>query len=199
MGLEATAQERLPRGPSLALLQAGTVEYLRRVTVFEREEERLFVPRLRVYLDTSVFGGVCDEEFAEPSQRFFGQARRGRFVVLVSLQTLRELEQAPQSVRDVLTGLPAACLEALSSSPEVNVLAAAYVEAGVVGRASWDDALHVAAATVAEADLVLSWNFRHIVQYERIKGFNGVNAIRGYRTLDVRSPLEVVYGEGQDV
>ena len=62
------------------------------------------------------------------------------------------------------------------------------------------DATHVAAATVARADLILSWNFKHLVNYNRIRKFNGVNALKGFAQIEIRSPLEVSYGdEGEDV
>ena len=49
----------------------------------------------------------------------------------------------------------------------------------------------MAAATVADADLILSWNFKHIVNYDRIRGFNGVNLKHGYRALSIISPMEL--------
>ena len=58
----------------------------------------------------------------------------------------------------------------------------------------------MAAATVASADLILSWNFKHIVRYDRIQRFNGVNALHGYHPLDIRSPLELDYDdESEDI
>ena len=71
-------------------------------------------------------------------------------------------------------------------------LADEYVRAGVLGPASADDATHVAAATVAGADLIVSWNFRHIVNYNRIRGFNAVNVRMGYRAITILSPREVI-------
>ena len=83
---------------------------------------------------------------------------------------------------------------------EVTALAEAYIAAGVLGRASELDARHVATATVARADVLLSWNFKHIVNYDRIRKFNGVNVLNGYSTIDVRSPLEMEHeSEDQDV
>ena len=74
------------------------------------------------------------------------------------------------------------------------------MNAGVVTRTHESDALHVAAATVARADLIVSWNFRHMVNYERIRKFNGVNAMEGYPAIEIRSPLEIQYGdENKDV
>lgn len=154
--------------------------------------------RPRGYVDTSVFGGVKDPGFAGPSKRFFERAVAGDFVVLVSLQTVGELRTAPEDVRRVLDDLDRAHVETVDIDADVESLADAYVAAGIVGPRWRGDALHVAAATVAGADLVLSWNFRHIVRFDRVRMFNGINGIRGYRPLDIRSPLEVEHGDADE-
>jgi predicted nucleic acid-binding protein len=146
----------------------------------------------RVYVDTSVFGGTEDEEFAEASMLFFEQVHRGFFVVLVSAQTTDELDEAPENVKRVLHELPVDRIEPVALSVEVRELADEYVRAGVLGPASVDDATHVAAATVAGADLIVSWNFRHIVNYNRIRGFNAVNVRMGYRPITILTPREAV-------
>ena len=158
------------------------------------------MPKIRIHADTSVFGGVCDEEFAEPTLRSLERARRGEFAILLSPHTVEELEPAPAHAKRALLDLPADSVEVVHSGQEVRALAEAYVEAGILGPASQLDALHVAAAAITGADLVLSWNFRHIVRYDRIRMFNAVNALKGYRQLDIRSPLEIGYEpEDQDV
>ena len=155
---------------------------------------------IRVYADTSVFGGVEDSQFAEPSRGFFRRVANGEFTLLLSVSTVDELQPAPQPVKQLLEDLPAECVERVASDDEVAALAEAYIEAGALGAASRMDALHVAAATIARADLILSWNFRHIVNYERIRKFNGVNALKGYAAIEIRSPLELGYGdENEDV
>jgi predicted nucleic acid-binding protein len=146
----------------------------------------------RAYIDTSVFGGTYDEEFAEITEQFFRQVREGAFVVLVSALTTAELDEAPENVRRVLHELPPEQIERVLLSEEVRQLADEYVSARVLGLASMDDATHVAAATVAGADLIVSWNFRHIVNYNRIRGFNAVNVRKGYRAITILSPREVV-------
>ena len=149
--------------------------------------------KVRVYVDTSVIGGTQDEEFAGPSKRFFQRVCDGQYVLLVSPTTTGELEEAPLAVRAVMDALPPACIEHVPLGIEVDILANAYIEAGALGKAHRADASHVAAATVAGADLILSWNFKHIVRYDRVRKFNGVNTIKGYHTLDIRSPMEIDY------
>ncbi|MBP7867342.1 MAG: PIN domain-containing protein [Acidobacteria bacterium] len=147
--------------------------------------------RIRVYVDTSVFGGIEDEEFSDASRRFFQRVAEGDYIVLISEETYRELSKSPESVRDILTALPSGSLEDVLIESETLELAAEYIRSGILGEASRGDALHVAAATVAGADLILSWNFKHIVNYNRIRRFNGVNVLLGYRSMTILSPREV--------
>lgn len=147
---------------------------------------------LRVYPDTSVFGGCFDDEFAEASRAFFRAVVAGRFVVVVSETTLLELQGAPGEVRRVLADLPPGRVEVVRNSPQVGALRDAYVAAGVVGGEAARDAEHVAAATVAAVDLLVSWNFRHVVNYSRIDGYTGVSLLRGWRPVRIFSPREVI-------
>ncbi|MGA3239458.1 MAG: hypothetical protein ABSG03_24545 [Bryobacteraceae bacterium] len=101
---------------------------------------------IRVYADTSVFGGCFDDEFKTESVGFFEEVRQGRFVVVVSNVTLDELGLAPEPVRGVLADLPPQQVELVSTSPESDALRNAYLEAEVVGPASSSDAAHIAVA-----------------------------------------------------
>lgn len=151
--------------------------------------------RLRMYIDTSVFGGTCDEQFLTPSQRFFDQVTKGRYVVLVSTITFGELQGAPDRVREIIERLPVGAVEEIPVDVEVRGLAEAYIAAGALGPTMENDALHVAAATVARADAVISWNFKHIVNFDRILKFNGVNMMNGYGQIPIHSPLELAYDD----
>jgi hypothetical protein len=156
--------------------------------------------RTRVYVDTSVFGGTQDEEFTGASKHFFEGVRQKKYVVLLSSVTLEELSRAPQEVQRVLESLPPDSVVQFTPDAEARALADAYLDAGILGSASRVDANHVAAATAAGADLILSWNFKHIVNFDRIQRFNAVNLLNGYRPLDIRSPWEMEHGnQDQDV
>jgi len=153
------------------------------------------VRRIRVYVDTSVFGGTLDKEFSGPSIRFFQKVYAGKYTVLLSQQTMAELREAPEKVKEVINKLKDDLIEYVPIDDSVINLARLYIKEGVLSERFLGDAIHVAAATTAEAELILSWNFRHIVRYDKIKMFNGVNELNGYRSLDIRSPLEVDYEE----
>jgi len=144
----------------------------------------------RVYLDTSVFGGCFDPQFRDESCRVIEAVRKGRIVAIVSPLVIDELAPAPEAVRDLVTGLEQSMVERIDLTRDMRELAEAYIGSGVVSPNWRDDALHVAAATVARADAIFSWNFRHIVRLDRIKGFNAVNLQNGYGVLTILSPRE---------
>ena len=148
--------------------------------------------RLRVYADTSVYGGCFDAEFRVESRAFFREVSAGRFVLLIAQITVRELAMAPDRVRSVLQELQPGTMEFLPFSDEVRLLRDAYMEFGVLGPASAGDAEHVAAAAVGEADLLVSWNFKHIVHFDKIAAFQAINVLRGYKPVRIHSPREVI-------
>ncbi len=144
----------------------------------------------RIYIDTSVFGGFFDEEFAENTIALFDRIRNNEFILLFSTVTQDELENAPQKVKELVIGLKAENTEFLDITDEVVDLAKEYITEKVVGRTSFADCLHIAIATINRADFLVSWNFKHIVNIERIRGYNSINIKNGYKQLEIRSPIE---------
>jgi len=153
---------------------------------------------VRTYADTSVFGGVFDSEFAEASRRFFESVRAGFFHLMVSAVVADELVKAPERVRDLFDEmLPLA--EVIPISDEATALQEAYLNAKIVTSNWAEDAMHVALATVARCDLIVSWNFEHIVHFQRIPRYNAVNVLHGYPAIAIYSPLEVVSDENENI
>jgi predicted nucleic acid-binding protein len=152
---------------------------------------------IRAYVDTSVFGGVYDAEFADHSRAFFDRVGRGEIIVLLGRTTEVELSVAPPHVRGVLEAVPSHLLVRLPTTDESVALQEAYLVASVVSRKWANDALQVAAATIARADVLVSWNFKHIVRFDRMRAFNAVNFQLGHQHLSISSPSEVRYA-GQD-
>jgi predicted nucleic acid-binding protein len=142
----------------------------------------------RYYVDTSVFGGCLDADWIEPSSRFLDFARSGRIVVVTSAIVDIELRRAPKAVQAIAAGLPTKAVERAEMSEEAVQLRDAYLSAGVLGRRSENDAMHVALASIARVDAIVSWNFRDLVRDDRIKGFNLVNLSAGYGLIIDRVP-----------
>ena len=156
--------------------------------------------RLRVYVDTSVFGGCFDEELEEASRRLFDAVSAGETIMPLFSETLaRELEGAPEEVCGLFRKACEGEWEQIEVSAEAVRLARAYVAGGVLAETYADDALHVALATLARADVIVSWNFRHLVNPVRIRAFGGVNVAHGYGPVVILTPADIVaLLEGQD-
>jgi len=148
--------------------------------------------RLRIYIDTSVVGGCLDEEFMDPSRALIALFKSGKAYLLASDLLLRELEEAPADVQAIVPSVPLAHIERVALNEEAERLKQLYLEAAVVTPPHANDALHVALAVASRADMIVSWNFRHIVHYDKMRGFNAVNLREGYARLEILSPLEVV-------
>jgi len=150
---------------------------------------------MRIYFDTSVFGGYFDEEFEEFTRPLFERINNGEFKVLLSAVLQRELKPAPDKIISLITNLKSDFTEFLDEDEEAVDLASAYIMEGVVGQTSFADCLHIALATINRADLLVSWNFKHIVNIQRIRGYNSINIKNGYKQLEIRSPRELIeYG-----
>ena len=149
----------------------------------------------RIYTDTSVIGGCEDEEFRVHSRRLMDAFIRGDLRLVLSELTLRELEPAPLAVRDVLAMVPEGSIEVVRLTPAADELARLYVAEGILKANMLADAQHIAMATVANVDVLVSWNFRHVLNLQRIHAYHGVNAKLGYATIEIRSPREVLGDE----
>ena len=152
---------------------------------------------LRVYADTSVFGGAFDGEFQEASRNFFDMVRLGEFRLVISSTVSDELRDAPEPVRVFFRDL-APYVEVVEIDAAAIELQAAYLDAHIVGSRWEADALHVAVATVSGCPAIVSWNFRHIVNFRRIPLYNGVNLAHGYPAIAVHTPQEVVFYDDED-
>jgi hypothetical protein len=117
---------------------------------------------------------------------------RGDFLLVLSNLTIQELADAPDPVRRHLADVPERHIEIIAVTAEARELSERYISEGVIGKNMQAYAQHIAMATVARVDVVVSWNFKHIVNLQRIQGYNSVNLRGGYPTIEIRSPREVM-------
>ena len=147
----------------------------------------------RVYIDTSVIGGCFDEEFKTWSNLLVKELLSGQKIAIISDVTIDEIQEAPKPVQEKLDEIIRSDFkELIASDQEAQKLAESYIIEGAVSRRFFEDALHIAMATINKASVLASWNFKHIVNLERIRQYNAVNIKKGYSLLEIRSPREIV-------
>jgi predicted nucleic acid-binding protein len=137
-----------------------------------------------------VIGGYYDEEFEAASRQLFERIANKEFDVYFSKINQAELMNAPQRVKDIKELIPADCFHFVELSDEAETLAQLYISEKALGKASENDAYHIALASANRVDCLISWNFKHIVNFDKIKMFNAINMRFGYPLIDIRSPLE---------
>jgi len=147
---------------------------------------------MRIYIDTSVIGGYFDDEFKEWSEILFKEIVRGKKIAIISEVTLGELENAPLHVRNLLASVPEKNKEIVLLDEESRHLSNLYIREKIVTEKSLLDTRHIAIASVNHADVLVSWNFKHIVNYKLIRLYNSVNLKYGYPVLEIRTPREII-------
>jgi len=151
--------------------------------------------RQRIYIDTSIVGGYFDEEFLEATQELFKRLENNEVIFVISNLLELELTGAPQNVRDLLNKYSPEKFERVQLTEEAIILADKYISEKVVGRTCLEDCRHIALATINRVDILASWNFKHIVNLDRIKGYNSVNYKLGYPMIEIRSPKDLIHYE----
>ncbi|MCL2065801.1 MAG: PIN domain protein [Candidatus Cloacimonetes bacterium] len=144
----------------------------------------------KIYIENSVIGGYFDEDQKIPTRKLFKLFKKGVYVPIISDHVIGELlKGAPDFV---IANLETINYIKHSVTDEMIELFEKYMKQKIVSEKYKDDALHIAIATVIEVDVLVSWNFRHIVNLNRIQQFNSINLREGYKILEIRSPEEII-------
>lgn len=146
---------------------------------------------MRIYVDTSVFGGCFDPEFEVWSNLLMDFFKMGKYKAVISEVSEFELKYAPAHVKQILSEIPGKNIEVAKLTNEAKLLSESYLKEKIVTKKSMADTQHIAIATVQNVDLLVSWNFKHIVNYDRIRLYNAVNLKYGYRILEIRNPRDL--------
>lgn len=146
----------------------------------------------RVYVDNSVIGGLHDPEFVVHTEKLFQEFRIGLYAPVISRITFDEIKGAPQKVVDSLTDL-AEIAEWVDVSEEAVELSQVYLKEGRFTPRMQTDTLHIATASVHRTDILVSWNFRDIVNLNKIVIYNAVNLKMGYPQIEIRNPREIIH------
>ena len=154
--------------------------------------------KLKLYLDTSVLNFALShnpslEVHKKATVDLLGQIQDGTYEGFISDQVIAEINRAPTQIAESLTELVNKLdVESLSLSDEAEKLADKYVAEGIIPVKYRDDALHIAIASVNDMDVIISWNFQHMVKLKTKHGVIAVNGLMGYKSIEIVSPEEVI-------
>jgi len=149
--------------------------------------------KLRIYIDTSIVGGFFDKEFETTTKALFQRLENKEVIFVVSDVLEYELETAPQHVNELLEKYKiSGSVELVKLTDESKALADCYIAENIVSTKCLDDCRHIAIATINKVDVLASWNFKHIVNFDKIKLYNSVNLKHAYTTIEIRNPKDLI-------
>jgi rRNA-processing protein FCF1 len=149
--------------------------------------------KLTIYIENSVIGGCFDDEFSKHTLKLFDKFKKGTYKPIISSHVIGELEDgAPERIKKNLETID---YKVCPVNKEMEKLAVKYMNQKIISQKNYDDALHIAVATVIGVDVLVSWNFKHIVNLNKIRLFNSINLQEGYKILEIRSPMELIEDE----
>ena len=145
---------------------------------------------LRIYIENSVIGGYFDTIFEEATKKLFEKFRNGEYHAVISTHTYAELDNGAPDI--IKSNLETISYEKIDVTETMMDLSQKYMDENIIGEQYRSDALHIAIAIISGVDVLVSWNFKHIVNLNKIKLFNSINLKEGYNLLEIRTPSEVL-------
>jgi len=158
--------------------------------------------KLKLYLDTSVISHLDAQDVPDKQAdtlALWDDIFSGLYDVFLSYVDFAELDRCPEEKRRVLMRYLAQIqYQSIESSDEITALADEFVKHGILKQKSHDDAQHIAAAMVAGCDILVSWNYKHMVNHKTINGVKIVSALTKYRDVSIYAPTMLLGGDSDD-
>jgi len=161
--------------------------------------------KLRIYLETSAISYLDQPERGDmsvDSHRLWEKIKAGEFETVISDVAVAEIAKCDEHKRNTLFGYLAqieyTTLEVVSNDKALKI-ASRFVDLGILKRTSNDDCQHIAAAIISGCDVIVSWNFNHIVNLKTISGVKAVTALEGYADVLICTPSVIVGGDDNDI
>jgi len=157
--------------------------------------------KLKIYLDTSVISHLFAEDTPDKmidTNRLWEDLKSGKYDIFISTVTILEIQRCSEpKLSKMIARLDEIDFHILEETDEINNLADEYVNNGVLTKKSMDDCMHIAFAVVSNSDVIVSWNFKHLVNYKTISKVKIVNAINRYKEISIITPT-MLLEEGEE-
>ncbi len=155
--------------------------------------------KAKIYLDTSVISHLKADDTPEKmidTLLFWDELKQNKFEVIISRVTLEELAECPEPKQSILFDYLGQIEYTIVDEVEESFnLAKEYIKYGVLNQKSYDDCRHIAVATMNECKFIISWNFKHIVNYRTIEKVKAVNKLLGFNEFDILPPSMILKGD----
>ena len=158
--------------------------------------------KLKIYLDTSVISYLFNDENLEKTQdthKLWAQIKAGKYEAYISEVVMVEVGNSPEEINTKqLRYLKEIEHTVIVVDEKTNAIADKFIELGILKQKSYDDCQHIACAIVSGCDIIVSWNFKHIVNHKTIRGAKAITNLVGYDDIMIYSPTVLIGGEDND-
>jgi rRNA-processing protein FCF1 len=155
--------------------------------------------KLKIYLETTIFNFVFADDSLDKKQdtiKLFEEINQGKYIPYTSEYVLRELNKAEETKKlEMLNLVEKHKIIILETSENAEILADKYVNGNIIPIKYRTDGIHIAVATINDLDIIVSYNFKHIVKLKTIMGTENINLREGYKKIGIYSPTEVIEDE----
>ena len=152
----------------------------------------------RIYLDTSVISHLYapdTPEKMEDTLRLWEQIRAGEYEVVLSQVVFDELAKCDEPKKGYLMSfLEDIPFTVIELDNDTIALAKIIIGRGVLAEKNFNDCRHIAAALLASCDIIVSWNFKHVVNAKTIKGTKVIAMTEGFKDILIYPPTMLVEG-----
>ena len=157
--------------------------------------------KLKLYLDTSTISHLFASDTPhkmDDTNLLWADLIKGKYNIFISPVVISEIKKCPEPRQSLMfEKLEQIKFQILNESDEVYMLADEYIKGGVLNEKSRDDCLHIAYAVIYNCDVIVSWNFKHLVNIRTINGVRAVSSLEGYKGIDIITPTFIIQ-EGDD-
>ena len=155
--------------------------------------------KLKIYLDTSVIShmDVTDRtDWMSDTRKLWEDIKSGKFDVYVSETLIEEIGRCKPEKLAVLTKhLNEIEYSVIKGGSEIAEIVEKIIEMGILKPKSLDDCVHIATAVVGGCDVIVSWNFKHMVNIKTIKGVRAITNLGNYGNIDIVAPTTLLESE----
>ncbi len=152
----------------------------------------------RIYLDTSVISFLKAEDSPEKMHDtvlLWDDIKNNTYDVIISDLTIKEIEQCPEPKRTyMLNELRKIEMTVVQIENDVDELSKEFIDAGILKEKSFDDCRHIATAIMVQCNIIVSWNFKHIVNDKTIDGIKRITNIKNLPEIKIYCPSMLIGG-----
>ena len=156
--------------------------------------------KLKIYLDTSVISYLEQEDVPqkmEQTRKVWEILKLGEYQIIISDLVLAEINECKEPKRSILNEyLAEIYYERVNITKKTEEIANEIISQKILNPKSFDDCLHIASAILNDCNIIISWNFKHMVNVDTINGIRKITFARKYNNIEICAPYVLLMEKG---